>query len=382
MDKKIVRVIAAIMAIAMVLGIGAMGVSYVFAANEQSQIDASQKKVNEQQKKINEIKNKQNLTAGDIEKLKKETVGIQAQIDAKNAEISATDKKLRKAESELEAAKEKSTNQYEAYKERFRIMCESGSASYLEVILSSDSIMDFVNNIETAKEISEYDKKIYDEMKDSEEKIQKLTDEISASKKKLETERGALATQKSNLDAKQSELEAVKRTLQSDAAAAQKIIDEEIRKQNALKAQMAASLSKSGDGSVFAGGAFLWPTPSCTYITSHFAPQRVNPVTGKLRPHTGTDIGAQYGANIIAAASGTVKFAGWNGGYGNCVIIDHGGGRSTLYAHMSSIGVSNGQAVAAGQSVGKVGSTGNSTGPHLHFEIMINGVAVNPMQYF
>ncbi len=382
MDRKIVRVIAMIIAVAMVLGVFAVGISYVFAANEQSQIDASQKKVNEQQNKINEIKKEQALTAEGIEKLKKETVTIQAQIDTKNAEIAETDKKLQKAEKELAEAKEKSENQYEAYKERFRVMCEEGSVSYLEIIFSSNSIMDFVNNIETAKEISEYDKKIYDEMKKSEEKIQKLTDEIASTKKRQEAEKSVLAQQKSALDAKQSELEAAKRALQSDADAAQKIIDEEIRKQNALKAQMAASLSKSGDGSVYSGGAFLWPTPSCTYITSHFAPQRVNPVTGKLRPHTGTDIGAQYGATIIAAASGTVKFAGWNGGYGNCVIIDHGGGRSTLYAHMSSIGVSSGQVVAAGQTVGKVGSTGNSTGPHLHFEVLINGTAVDAMQYF
>lgn len=382
MDKKTVRIIAGIMAVAMVLGVFALGISYVFAANEQQQIEDSKKKVSEQQEKIKKIEEEQELTAENIEQLKKETVEIQAQIDSKNAEIEKTDKELKKAEKELEEAKEKSSNQYDAYKERFRIMCEDGSVSYLEIILSSNSIMDFVNNIETAKEISEYDKKIYDEMKESEKKIQELADTISASKRKLEAEKSGLDQQKSNLDAKQSQLEKAKQRLQSDSEAAQKIIDEEIAKQNALKAQLSASLSKTGDGTVYSGGAFLWPTPSCTYITSHFAPQRVNPVTGQLRPHTGTDIGAQYGANVIAAAGGTVKFAGWNGGYGNCVIIDHGGGRSTLYAHMSSIGVSNGQSVTAGQSVGKVGSTGNSTGPHLHFEILINGTAVNPMQYF
>ncbi|MBR2916058.1 MAG: peptidoglycan DD-metalloendopeptidase family protein, partial [Clostridia bacterium] len=203
---------------------------------------------------------------------------------------------------------------------------------------------------------------------------------IEAVKKVQEEEKAALAQQKASLDAKQAELEKVKKTLQSDAAAAQRIIDEEIRKQNALKAQMSGSLSK-GNGTV-SNGYFLWPTPSCRYITSHFAPQRVNPVTGKLRPHTGTDIGAQYGADIIAAAGGTVKFAGWNGGYGNCAIIDHGGGVSTLYAHMSSLLVSAGQYVSAGALVGRVGSTGNSTGPHLHFEVLINGTAVNAMQYF
>lgn len=382
MNKTVVRAVALVMAAAMVFGVIALGVSYVFAANEQAQIDASNEKIKNEQAKINELKEKQNLTAENIEALKKETVGIQAQIDAKSAEISETAKRLEKAESDLAKAKEKSDNQYSAYKERFRVMCEDGSVSYLAMIFSSENVMDFLNNIEIAREISEYDKKIYDEMKESERKIEELKTEIQANKAKQEEEKAALDSKKSELSSKQAELESAKKALMSDAEAAQKVIDEEYRKQAALKAQMAGSLSKSGDGSVYTGGRFLWPTPSCTYVTSAFAPQRVNPVTGKLRPHTGTDIGAQYGAQIIAAAGGTVKFSGWNGGYGNCVIIDHGGGYSTLYGHMSSISLSVGQTVSAGTQVGRVGSTGNSTGPHLHFEVLINGTAVNPMQYF
>ena len=380
MNKKIVRSVALLIAFALIASVLAVGVSYVFAANEQAQIDASEKKVQEQQKKIKDINNKQALTAENIEALKKETVGIQSQIDAKNAELAETQAKLDATLAQLAQAKKESKEQYEAYKERFRIMCEDGTTSTIALIFSSESLMDLVNNLEVAKEISNYDKKIHDEMKEKEKEISDISTEIEAIKKTQEAEKAVLAQQKASLDSKQAELEKVKKTLMSDAAAAQRIIDEEIRKQNALKAQMSGSLSK-GNGTV-SNGYFLWPTPSCTYITSHFAPQRVNPVTGKLRPHTGTDIGAQYGANIIAAAGGTVKFAGWNGGYGNCAIIDHGGGVSTLYAHMSSLLVSAGQYVSAGSLVGRVGSTGNSTGPHLHFEVLINGTAVNPMQYF
>lgn len=380
MNKKIVRTVALLIAFALIASVLAVGVSYVFAANEQAQIDASEKKVQEQQNKIKDINNKQALTAENIEALKKETVGIQSQIDAKNAELAETQAKLDATQAQLAQAKKESKEQYEAYKERFRIMCEDGTTSTLALIFSSESLMDLINNLEVAKEISNYDKKIHDEMKEKEKEISDISTEIEAIKKTQEAEKAVLAQQKASLDSKQAELEKVKKTLMSDAAAAQRIIDEEIRKQNALKAQMSGSLSK-GNGTV-SNGYFLWPTPSCTYITSHFAPQRVNPVTGKLRPHTGTDIGAQYGANIIAAAGGTVKFAGWNGGYGNCAIIDHGGGVSTLYAHMSSLLVSAGQYVSAGSLVGRVGSTGNSTGPHLHFEVLINGTAVNPMQYF
>jgi murein DD-endopeptidase MepM/ murein hydrolase activator NlpD len=381
MNKTFVRALALITAIALIFGIIALSFSYAFAANEQAQINASNERIKKETEKINNIKGKQKLTAESLEALKKETVGIQAQIDAKNAELAKTMNRLNEAQAELDNARRKSEAQYEAYKERFRVMCEEGSTSYIAMIFSSDSFMDFINNIEIAKEISDYDKKIYDEMKESERKISEIKAEIEAVKEKQVEEKAVLDGQKNRLASKQNELEKAKKALQSDAAAAQRIIDEEYRKQAALKAQMSGQLSKSGDGTKFSG-MFVWPTPSCTYITSHFAPQRVNPVTGKLRPHTGTDIGAQYGAQIVAAASGTVKFAGWNGGYGNCAIIDHGGGVSTLYAHMSSISVSAGQTVSAGGAVGRVGSTGNSTGPHLHFEILINGSAVNPMQYF
>lgn len=382
MNKKVVRFVAVIMAFAMVAGIFAVGVSYVFADNEQKKIDESNQKIKEQQAKIKNLEKEQELTASDIERLKKDTVGIQSQIDSKNAEIAKTEDALEKAEKELEEAKKKTEEQYGAYKERFRIMCEEGATSYLEMIMSSDNLMDFVDNMEIAQEIIAYDQKMYEGLKNAEKEIETLTQEIASNKKKQEEERKTLAQQQSALKDKQSELEKVKSKLMSDEKAAQAIIDAEYEKQNELKAQMASKLSTTGDGSVYSGGEFLWPTPSCTYITSAFAPQRVNPVTGKLRPHTGTDIGAQYGATVIAAASGTVRYSGWNGGYGNCVIIDHGGGRSTLYAHMSSIAVSSGQSVSAGQTVGRVGSTGNSTGPHLHFEVLINGTAVNPMQYF
>ncbi|MBE7012271.1 MAG: hypothetical protein E7415_06320 [Ruminococcaceae bacterium] len=381
MNKTVVRAIALIIAVALIFGVIALGVSSVFAANEQEQIDASNERIQKENEKKKELEQEKALTAENIEALKKETVEIQAKIDAKNEEIRKINEELEKAQKDLEAAKERSEKQYAAYRERFRVMCEDGSVSYISVILSSKNLMDFVNNVEIAQEISEYDKKIHDEMKAAEEKIEELRKKIQESKETLEKEKEVLDGQQAALLAKQSELEEIKRKLQSDMDAAQKIIDEEYRKQEELKRQMAKKLSKEGDGTTFSG-AFRWPTPSCTYITSHFAPQRVNPVTGVLRPHTGTDIGAQYGAQIIAAASGTVKFAAWNGGYGNCVIIDHGGGVSTLYAHMSSISVSAGQYIEAGGQVGKVGSTGNSTGPHLHFEVIINGVAVNPMQYF
>ena len=129
------------------------------------------------------------------------------------------------------------------------------------------------------------------------------------------------------------------------------------------------------------GGTFAWPSVS-SYITSPYG-TRVHPVTKTVKTHTGIDIGASHGTNIYAAASGTVLVSGWNsGGYGNYVVIDHGGGVTTLYAHCSALLVSSGQSVTKGQVIAKIGSTGISTGPHLHFEVLKNGSHTNPMAYF
>ena len=128
-------------------------------------------------------------------------------------------------------------------------------------------------------------------------------------------------------------------------------------------------------------GTYIWPLPGYTPGTRTYG-YRTHPIYGDMRFHSGQDIGAPSGTSIIAADSGVVSYCGWNGGYGNCVMINHGGGRVTLYAHMSAYNCSYGQTVNQGDTIGYVGSTGVSTGPHLHFEVRINGATVDPMQYF
>ena len=261
-------------------------------------------------------------------------------------------------------------------------MCEQGDVSYLEMLLSAKSFSDFVDKAEIMKEISEYDKKVFDEMESARQSIEASRDEIAKLKETQETSANNLKSQKQELAKKQQQQADYIKGLESDAAAYQKIIDAEEKAQASLKAQVASALSTTTRGKAYVGGEFMWPTPSCYTVTSSFSPRRKNPVSGVYKAHTGTDIGARYGADILAANGGTVTLAGWNSGYGNCVIIDHGGGKATLYGHMSAYSVSKGQTVSKGQKIGSVGSTGNSTGPHLHFEILINGTAVNPMQYF
>ena len=144
----------------------------------------------------------------------------------------------------------------------------------------------------------------------------------------------------------------------------------------------AAQTPSGGGGSTIVGtGQFAWPTPSCSIITSYYG-YRMHPVYGYERLHTGIDIGAADGAEIIAADDGTVVHAGWMGGYGNCIMIDHGNGYTTLYAHLSSIAVSSGSTVSRGNTIGYVGSTGVSTGPHLHYEVRQGGATTDPMAFY
>ena len=381
MNKKLVRIISAVIAVLMVLGLIA-SVAPIFVSASQAEINKQQQKKNEAQQKLESTQTKRAKTLQDMEQLEKEAGDIQSKIDAVNAKIAETDKSLAEQQIKLDAATKKAEEKYNVFKERFRVMCEQGDVSYIEMLLSAENFGDFVDKVEIVKEISQHDKDIFDEMEANRLEIEAARDEIAALKETQEASKSDLSSQKAALVKKQQEQQAYMKELESDAASYQKIIDQADAAMESLRRSISGSLSSSSGGRAYVGGEFTWPTPSCHYITSHFSPRRKNPVSGIYKRHTGTDIGAAYGTTIVAANSGTVTLAGWNSGYGNCVIIDHGGGKATLYAHMSSYSVSSGQSVQKGQQIGRVGSTGNSTGPHLHFEVLINGVAVNPMQYF
>ncbi len=384
MSRKTVRIVSLIIAIIIALGlVASVAMEFVYATETtQQKMDRMEKKKKDAQTNINEANKKREKSLATMESLEKEAAEIQLQIDSIDARIAETDGKLKIEEEKLAVATEKAEAQYEVFKERFRVMCEQGDVSYIQLFLSSKSFADLIDSVEIVKEISEHDKAIFDEMENNRKAIEKSRDEIAKMKKSQEDDKSSLEGEKSRLVAKQQEQKNYMAELEKDTAAYQKIIDEADAAMASLRRQASSSLSTASSGKTYVGGEFTWPTPSCYYITSHFSPRRKNPVSGVYKRHTGTDIGAAYGASIVAANAGTVTLAGWNSGYGNCVIIDHGGGRATLYAHMSSISVSSGQSVQRGQQVGKVGSTGNSTGPHLHFEVLINGVAVDPMQYF
>ncbi len=285
----------------------------------------------------------------EVDKLEKSMDQKQNEIDAAQADIEQTIRDIEK--------------QQEGLNQRLRNMYKNGSVGYLDVLLGSNSVSEFLTNLELIQRIYRGDEKTL-------RTLEKQHDELEQKKAALKVEKESLNQQKAEAEEKQTALQADKEALQAKLdelnAEAEAISDEIAAMQNPQK--------------VYKGGQFMWPTTS-TYITSPFG-FRIHPVTGVYTGHTGVDIGVGMGSPVYAAADGTVIVASWYGGYGYAVVIDHGSGISTLYGHNSSLNVSVGQNVSRGQVIASSGSTGVSTGPHLHFEVRINGQYVDPMQYF
>lgn len=320
------------------------------------------------------------------------------QIQLNAEEIALYDEMIAEKGRELEEALKLEADQLERFRVRVRAMEENGNYGFLALVLNTTNLGELLTAIDDIGEIMQSDRELEDEYIAARENTEAVKADYEATKTELEGKQAELraeqeelekdieeATQlildlESDIENRRAEYEAI--LAAEDAANAQ--IDElvaELERQR--QAQLAAQQPSGGGGggSVTGSGSFSWPCPSCTYITSRFGP-RTHPVTGEYKNHTGLDIGASSGATITAADGGTVVLAGVNGGYGNCVMIDHGNGYTTLYGHMSSIAVSYGQAVSQGDTIGYVGSTGIVTGPHLHFEVLSGGSRIDPEQFF
>ena len=314
-----------------------------------------------------------------------------------NAEqIRLYDELIAQKAEEVEEAKRLENEQLIRWRTRVRAMEENGTEDFLAMLLGANSLGEFLTAIDDIGEIMESDRlleKAYTEARENTERVKRDYEEYKAEledkKAELEAEQTELQAQleeaerliadiESDIDAQSAELEELQRAEEeAQAAIDSKVAELEEQKRRAAEAAAAAAAGGGGGGdggggggsygTVVGSGSFGWPV-SCTYITSVVG-YRYHPISGVWKYHSGMDIGCQYGDAVWASDSGTVILAGVNGGYGNCIMIDHGNGYYTLYGHLSSIGVSVGQAVSKGEYIGAVGSTGVSTGPHLHFEI-------------
>ncbi len=369
MNKKTMKIVAIVIACLFLLGIAApLLAMFVFAEPEDMT--------------LREYDEKQQSALAEMQELEKQMNEAGEKVYQLEKAMEENDRELETVTQELSEVEAREAEQMDSFKERFKATCENGPASYLELIFSADNFSDFIDRLVIAQEIAEYDKNILSSMEEVKEDIRAGKDQKEAIRAEQEKTKAELEQAMAELYQKSAEAAQYMKELENDKKAYEQYLrdKEEEERQTKLSAGLQA-VDGPADLSRVSEGMFLWPT-NTEVITSAFSPNRVNPVSGVVRAHTGTDIGAEQGAPIWAAQSGTVVLAEYNGGYGNCVIIDHGNGITTLYGHMSTILVQQGDTVRQGDQIGRVGSTGNSTGPHLHFEVLIDGTPVNAMLFF
>ena len=322
---------------------------------------------------------------GESEKYSEKIAALDYQIQSTRAELNATQKiidsltrDIADKQDELDETIAQLDEKQELFETRIRVMYENGDTTYLEVLLSSEDFSDMLTNMEIVSQIMDYDKRIVEEYK--------------ALKAQIETQKAALESDRKDkqdyeeIEAQKKEYKALKAKVDSDLALKKAEAERMLREQDEINDEIAAlsrqeAASSSGGGGKVYSGSLVWPCPSYSRISSQYG-YRTHPISGTRKLHKGLDIAASSGNPVIAAASGTVVKSYFSSSYGNYVVISHGGGMMTAYAHMTRRMVSAGQTVAAGQQVGTVGSTGNSTGPHLHFEVYVGGSTTNPMNYF
>lgn len=362
--------------------------SSVYAETVQDKINKARQEKQAAQAAQAEAKGKMQDAMAQISKLDDEAEVIRAELNAIDTIISEADAKIAAKEAEIAELEAQIAADDAEFCDRLRAMDENNTASYIDLLLNSQSLSDFVARVETIREITEHDQGIINRMVALRDSVEASKNEVVAYRNEQQEARNLVQGKQDALQAKINEKTSYMKALEKDVAKYEQMEKAAAAQEASLKASVSASSSRgtatqtaSGTRIVYNGGAFCWPAPSYTYISSEFG-YRIHPVYGTKKYHSGMDMAAPGGSPILAAANGTVRFAGWNGGYGYCVIIDHGNGIQTLYGHSSKLLVSKGQTVSRGQQIALVGTTGTSTGNHLHFEVLNNGTPTNPRPYF
>ena len=341
----------------------------------------------ESQAKVDELQNRQASVLEQKAALDERNQYTQKQIDLINEQLTLMEDLVKQKEEDVKAAAAKEEEQLERYRMRVRAMEENSGQSILDIIVSSSNFSQALAAVDDMGAIMESDRELQEEYLAAREETQKAKAELEEAMEALEARRREFRLEKTRLEQEVREAYELIAGLQNDidraveeyeinAAAEDEMIAyfDELSKQFAQEQEEALR-------SALANGTFIWPVPDCTLLTSRFG-YRMHPILGYERFHAGVDIGAKAGDTIIASDGGTVAVAEYSDSYGNYVLINHGNGYTTLYAHMSSMAVEAGQAVEQGDTLGYVGSTGWSTGPHLHFEIRYNDEKTDPEAYF
>lgn len=359
--------------------------SYTAYADTKSDLEAQNRQTQSEIEQIRqEIREKEASKTPYLEKKKK----IDKELNAANAEllklvneVSAIESEINAKQADIEWLDGEESKSREVFKQRMRSLYEDNKMSYIDILFDSVSISDFLYRIEVIKQLADFDKEIIDSIIYSREKIAEAKAVLEEKKTEVEVVKQKAQEARDKVKALEEENQAVLDAINSDIASAkadQAAKEKEAaRIQNEIKKLLEA---QNPNSKLTYTSGMIWPCPGYKTLTSYFG-RRFHPVLKIYRSHNGIDVAAPSGANIIAAASGEVITSEYSSSYGNYVVINHGSGVTTLYAHMSVRKVSRGAKVSQGQTIGLVGSTGISTGPHLHFEVSVNGTRQDPQSY-
>ena len=383
MLKKIISIIILILII-FSLSLTTFAENSTYYNNKKDNANAN---AQETQQELDEVESQIDAVLQEVADLNVSILDYESQIKQLTEQLTTLETSITQKEQELIEKKQ-------TLEDRLVAMYMRKEPTFLDVILSGE-LMNFISNQNIIKQAANYDNDLINEVEELKTSLETEKTEVETVKQEKETKTAELQTMKAEQKAANltEEQKALETQLSEYKAQAEKYADLErqaiAKEEAARKAAAAAAASKNNSSSSsssnvvtnpYKGGKVAWPCPASSRITSQYG-YRI--LFGVRDFHTGIDIGASTGTNIVAAESGTVILAsyGWNGGYGNYIIINHGNGLTTRYAHTSKLYVSAGQTVSRGQVIAAVGSTGNSTGPHLHFEVRQNGSHKNPLNY-
>lgn len=418
--KSITILLSVVLAVMPALELSASGLSE--AEKEKAALEAE---LEEAQALIDELKGSKENIESKVRQLDSRLTEIEGRILSLEEELEQTNVQIEDTRELLQEAENDESIQYERMKYRIKYMYENGSSmSMLEVLLTSGSIAEFVSQAEYIRQITNYDREMLKKYQETRQtvvdaksvlesdyaQLEELKNQVgkereavqvllAAKEEELSGINGDISNAQADADAVAAEIQAQNeiiaqiQALEAKKEAERKAAEERARQEAEKKQQQENSTEQPTEGTEeqgnepelppeekYNGGAFVWPCPSSTRVTSDYG-NRLSPTAGASSNHKGIDIGADYGAAIVAAADGTVAFAGYNSGMGNYVMISHGSGLYTVYGHCSALLVSTGDTVTAGQTIAQVGSTGISTGNHLHFGVSKDGAYVSPWNY-
>ncbi len=384
-SKKFTKNVSIFLAVIFVLAFVAPVILSVLAADNQlGELENKLEELAKEQERLqDDIKNNESTKDSEVQKksqLEQQINNLTSRIDVMDDMINEYSLEIEQKESESNVVQADIDYQTEMYMERMRQNQMKGGLTYLDVIFGSESLTDLLTQLDNVAAIAAYDENLIESLRVAKADILDIKASIEQSKVIQEELKNSAETDKGSLQTASVEAEQYIDELESDIDRLQALYKEAEAEEERLNEEMRQLLISLAP-SDYVGGVMIWPTPGYSRVSSPFG-MRTHPVTGVYKMHTGIDIAAAGGTQILAVGSGTVLKTGYSSAWGNYILIDHGGGIASFYAHLqSSAIVGEGTAVAKGQKIGLVGTTGLSTGNHLHFEIRINGDSVEPLDY-